>query len=66
MSTSTVLGVAAGAGVVVAASVGTLDAPSILWNGAGFAIVIGGTAAAAMVAFSPRQFVRLLALLRQF
>lgn len=64
MSTATVLGVAAGAGVVVAASMGTLDDPSILWNPAGFAIVVGGSAAAAMVAFSPRQFLRLLALFR--
>ncbi len=62
MSRSTVLGIAAGAAVVTAASLGTLDEPSILWNPAGFAIVVGGSAAAAMVAFSPRQFLRLLGL----
>ena len=64
MSTSTVLGVAAGAAIVAAASLGTLDEPSILWNPAGFAIVIGGSAAAAMVAFGPRQLLRLLGLFR--
>lgn len=64
MSTTTVLGIAAGAIVVTAASLGTLDEPSILWNPAGFAIVMGGTVAAAMVAFSPRQFLRLVALFR--
>lgn len=64
MSTATVMGVVAGAAVVTAASIGTLDDPSILWNPAGFAIVLGGSAAAAMVAFSPKQFVRLLALFR--
>ncbi len=62
MSTSTVLGIAAGAIVVTAASMGTLDDPSVLWNPAGFAIVLGGSAAAAMVAFSPKQFLRLLRL----
>ena len=62
MSTSTVLGIVAGVAVVTAASLGTLDEPSILWNPAGFSIVLGGSAAAAMVAFSPKQFLRLLAL----
>ncbi len=61
MSTSTTLGVAIGFVVVTTAALGTLDEPSILFNPAGFSIVVGGTVAAAMVAFSPRQFLRLLA-----
>lgn len=61
MSTSTTMGVAIGFAVVTAAALGTLDEPSILFNPAGFSIVVGGTVAAAMVAFSPRQFLRLLA-----
>ena len=58
MNASTVIGIAAAFGIVIAAAIFSTDNPELLLNPLGFAIVLGGTLSAALIAFPMREVLR--------